>query len=177
MYKKPKLNTAVMESFCDSRSFNFHSSRIGSSSIATSLSIVDTEFAIHIPNWLTQCPGTSGYQSLATGSQVNRDKNVMQMTHWKFSQSTDVYWEGRTSISHLMTYQKNECADKVCPLPKVVNVENAIVHQYNTDLSPDKIPDVKDIGNDEELRDQNNCCGLKCVYIQSHPQLYHNIDK
>ena len=60
------------------RSCSFHTCGSGSSKMARSVSSVDTAFAIHVPTWLMQRPGISGYHTFCTGTQMKTNRNVMQ---------------------------------------------------------------------------------------------------
>lgn len=48
--------------------------------IARSVAMVEIAFAIHVPTWLMQWPGSCGYHNFSTGTQMKTKRNVTQIT-------------------------------------------------------------------------------------------------
>ncbi len=79
-YKKPRPNAIVRANFSILRSFNPQTWGMGRIKVARSLAIVDVALAIHVPTWLMHLPGSWGYQSFWTGTQMKMKRKVIQIT-------------------------------------------------------------------------------------------------
>lgn len=79
-YKKSRPNAIVSASFSDFRSFSFQTCGMGRINVARSLPIVNVALAIHVPTWLMHLPGSWGYQSFCTGTQMKMKRKVIQIT-------------------------------------------------------------------------------------------------
>jgi hypothetical protein len=79
-YKKPRPNAIVTANFSIFCSFKPQTLGMGRIKVARSLAIVDVALAIQVPTWLMHLPGSLGYQSFCTGTQMKMKRKVIQIT-------------------------------------------------------------------------------------------------
>jgi hypothetical protein len=79
-YKKPRPNAIVRANFSIFCSFKPQTWGMGRIKVARSLAIVDVALAAQVPTWLMHLPGSWGYQSFCTGTQMKMKRKVIHIT-------------------------------------------------------------------------------------------------